>query len=120
MSTKQAKLLNDVIRACEAIQQFTAGRSREDYGTDLQMRSAGERQFSIVGEAIRKLELEDAGLAKRLTDWRRIIAFRNILVHAYDILDDNVIWKAVLEQMPVLLNESRQLLADLKGSKPAP
>jgi uncharacterized protein with HEPN domain len=120
MSSKQAKLLNDVVRACEAIQQFTAGRSRDDYAANLQMRSAVERQFAIVGEAIRKLEREDSSLAKRLSDWRRIIDFRNILVHGYDVLDDNVVWKAVTDQMPVLLGEARQLLAEIAGSKSAP
>jgi uncharacterized protein with HEPN domain len=112
MSSRPAKLLSDIVRACEAIQQFTSGRTRDDYCADLQLRSAVERQFGIVGEALRKLELEDASLAKRISDWRRIIAFRNILVHGYDSLDDNVVWGAVAVQLPILLSESRHLLSE--------
>ena len=113
MSNRQAKLLTDIVRSCEAIQQFTNGRSRADYGADLLLRSAVERQFGIVGEALRKLELEDASLAQRISDWRRIIAFRNILVHGYDSLDDDVVWAAVTAKVPVLLSEAQQLLLEV-------
>jgi len=44
---------------------------------------AVERAFSIIGEALVQLTREDAGIAARLSENRNIIAFRNILVHAY-------------------------------------
>ena len=46
-------------------------------------RSAVERQFEIIGEALGQLARLDPAMAERITDFRRVIAFRNILVHGY-------------------------------------
>jgi uncharacterized protein with HEPN domain len=73
-------------------------------------RSAVERQLEILGEAVRRLDLLSPELAERLTEHRRIIAFRNIIAHAYDGLDDDVVWQVVTEKLPILRNEAATLL----------
>jgi uncharacterized protein with HEPN domain len=42
-----------------------------------------ERQFEIMGEALSQLARERPGIVARITDYRRVIAFRNILIHGY-------------------------------------
>lgn len=116
MLNRRIKLLADIASACEAIQQFTSGQSVDDYTGDLMSQSAVERQFGIAGEALRKLELEDATLAHRISDWHRIIGFRNIVVHGYDSIDDTLVWKTVTDRVPILLGEVRQLLSELTQS----
>lgn len=46
-----------------------------------------ERNFEIIGEAMRRLANEDPETAAEISDHRRIIAFRNILIHGYDLVD---------------------------------
>ena len=107
------KLLADAISAGEAILAFTAGKTRANYGRDLLLRSAVERQFEILGEAVRRLELLDARLAQRISEYRRIIAFRNLIAHGYDSLDDDVVWQTVVDKLPILLADVRALLDEL-------
>lgn len=95
---------------------FLQGRDREAYDTDLMFRSAVERQLEILGEAIRRLDLLAPDLAGQLSEHRRIIAFRNIIAHAYDGLDDDVVWQVVTEKLPVLKGEAEGLLARLTQS----
>jgi uncharacterized protein with HEPN domain len=59
MPHTREKLLADVITAVDAIDNFLNGRSRADDDTDLMLRSAVERQFEILGEAMKRLELLD-------------------------------------------------------------
>ena len=85
-------------------------------GDDL-LRSAVERQFMTIGEALGRLRYFDAATASRITDVQRIIAFRNVIVHRYTDIDDNLVWTAAVEKVPLLLAEVRRLL-DEGGQTP--
>ena len=119
MAHSREKLLADIVGACASIGAFTQDRTRASYSADSMRRSAVERQFGILGEAMRRLELLDASLTGRITGHRRLIEFRNVLVHGYDSADDDVVWQAVTEKVPVLMSEARFLLAEItKPGKP--
>ncbi len=116
MPHKPEKLLADILAAVAAVGQFSRSKSRQDYGNDLLLRSAVERQLEILGEAIRRLQSLDPLLACRISEHRRIIAFRNIIAHGYDGLDDDVVWQVVVEKLPILANEAAELLNELETS----
>ena len=59
------------------ILEFAAEKTFEDYSGDALLRSGIERQFEIIGEALRRLVSVDAATASQITDSQRIIAFRN-------------------------------------------
>ena len=79
--------LSDARNAAAAIRQFTLGRTLDDFRNDLQLRSAVERQFMIIGEAFVQLEKHAPEIAAEIPDLRRITGFRNILVHGYERAD---------------------------------
>jgi uncharacterized protein with HEPN domain len=56
------------------------------------------------------LSREDPDLIARITDYQRIIAFRNILIHGYDMVDDRVVWDVVTNQLPNLDGEVKSLI----------
>jgi hypothetical protein len=62
-------------------------------------RSAVERQFEIIGEALSQLAKADATIASRVPDHRRIVAFRNVLIHGYAALDHTLVWRVVQEHL---------------------
>jgi uncharacterized protein with HEPN domain len=104
-------LLLDVVNACRTIEEIVATRTFDDYTSDIIVRSAVERQFTIVGEALRAALPREPALAETIPDIRRIIDFRNILVHGYRKLDDAIVWKTVREDLPRLAATVRGLLA---------
>ena len=89
------KYLFDIAEACSLIGRFTAGKSFEDYTGDPLLRSAVERQFEIAGEALSRLLQLAPDLIGRITDARRIVAFRNRLIHGYASVADEVVWGVV-------------------------
>ena len=44
-------------------------------------------KFEIIGEALNQLAKHDPALARRIPDIRDIIAFRNILIHGYAVIE---------------------------------
>ncbi|MBI2923543.1 MAG: DUF86 domain-containing protein [Planctomycetes bacterium] len=110
MNTRCRKLLQDVCTASALIEQFARGKSREDYGKDALLRSGIERQLLIVGEAMSRLVQEDPLLAAGFGDVKRIVAFRNILVHAYFQINDDVVWDVLQQHLPPLASMARSLL----------
>jgi uncharacterized protein with HEPN domain len=59
------------------------------------LRSAVERQFEIIGEAISQLHKVDANTAELIPEYKKIIAFRNILIHGYATIENNTVWGVV-------------------------
>jgi uncharacterized protein with HEPN domain len=70
-----------------------------------------ERQFEIIGEAIAKLAKLDSATAERIPDFRRLIAFRNVLIHGYADVDDELVWDLLRTRLPTLLEAVRRILA---------
>ena len=112
MRLESMKHLDDMRRAAGLISQFVAGRDLDDYVADPQLRSAVERQFQILGEALTRLTKTDAAAAGRISHATRIIAFRNILTHGYDIVDNEVVWDVIETDLPVLRQQVAAALAD--------
>jgi uncharacterized protein with HEPN domain len=103
----------DVKNAADAIIGFTRGRTLADYLRDAMLRSAVERQFEIIGEALSQLAKVDPSLAEEIPDLPQVIAFRNVLIHGYATVDHRTVWRTVEEELPALRDTSARLLARL-------
>lgn len=112
MRLEARKYLFDIRQAADRVAQFCEGKKFEDYRSDELLRSAVERQFEIMGEALSQLAKCDAELADRIKDHRKIIAFRNILIHAYATVDDRIVWGVVEGNLPALRAALAELLPD--------
>ena len=76
------------------------------------LRSAVERQFEIIGEALHQLSRQDQELARRIPDLPRIVAFRNRLIHGYSLIDHDVVWNTVTTELPALRERLDELLTE--------
>jgi len=110
MQPEIKKYLYDIQEACRKLDAFTKRRSLDNYLADEMLRSAVERQFEIVGEALSRLHKVDANLAGGIPDFRRIIAFRNILIHGYATIRNDTVWGVVQTDLPVLSSHIKELL----------
>ena len=111
MQLEVKKLLYDVRESADLIASFSKNRSFEDYVTDRMLRSAIERQFEIMGEALNRLAKIAPEVAAKIPDYRKIIGFRNVLIHGYDSVLDEVVWSILVEHLPNLAATVERLLA---------
>lgn len=109
--------LYDISQAAERIVRLTEGKSLADYQADENLRLIVERSFEIIGEAMRQAIDAEPSLGGRITKVRRIIDFRNTLIHAYHMVDPAIVWDIVQGHLPRLLGEVKAML---EGEWPDP
>ena len=100
----------DALKAAEAVQTFLRGRTYEAFVENDLLRSAVERQLEIIGEALSQLAKVDPQIADNVAELRRIIAFRNILVHGYAAIDYDTVWRLIEDKLPELQSNLTMLL----------
>ncbi len=100
------KLLLDISNACEEIMEFTEGKNIAVFKKDRILQLALERQFEIIGEALYRLDrIDHENLIDNIPEYSKIISFRNVIAHGYDILDQDVLWDFAKERVPELLEK---------------
>ena len=112
------KALEDVQDCASFVVAASDGNDLSYYRRDRLFRQAVERNLEIIGEAIWRISRYDAETASRISELRRIIAFRNRLIHGYDLLDDELVWETVKAEVPVLLSEVEGLLQEQRDRNP--
>lgn len=110
ISDRAAKYVWDARQAASRIARFTSGRRFDEYLADEMLRSAVERQFEIIGEALVGLRRVDPDAAATIPDLPRIVAFRNLLVHSYARIDDRLVWSVVEGELTPLSDQFDRLL----------
>jgi uncharacterized protein with HEPN domain len=86
------------------------GRSFEELAADERDRLAIERLLEIVGEAANHIAPSTMAQLDRLP-WRDMIDMRNVVIHRYFAIEIEAIWKTVVEDLPLLVNEIEAFLA---------
>nr|WP_293834866.1 HepT-like ribonuclease domain-containing protein [uncultured Arsenicibacter sp.] len=103
------KYLKDILIAIEDIYSFLGDEPDYDrYNQNLMLQYAVERALGIIGEAT-----NHAGRLRpdiEISHLRQIVNLRNIVIHAYDGVDNQVIWGVVIGYLPILKEEVSILL----------
>lgn len=102
--------LNDILEAASAIQAATLDLDADSYGSSRLIRSAVEREFIIIGEALRVISQMAPDLFERIPEGRQIIDFRNLLTHEYPNISDRIVWGAIETDLPLLIQHCAQEL----------
>ncbi len=106
MKLGTAKRLHDARLACEEIQTFSAGVSREAFLAD-----RGLKLIEIIGEALRQAHLLEPDVVECIAEYRRIINTRNRIVHGYDSVDYGLLWDISQKRIPELERAISRVLA---------
>lgn len=96
--------------ASEAI-EMAGGRRREDLDKDRMLNLSLVRLVEIVGEAATHVSQTNRSRFSNIP-WPQIVGLRNRLIHGYDQVDFEVLWKIIQEDLPPLVVELRRILGD--------
>ncbi|GGE35919.1 HepT-like ribonuclease domain-containing protein [Psychroflexus planctonicus] len=108
MTEKNKKYLFDILSAIDLIEKFTVDISDfNTYQRDLKTQSAVERQLAIIGEALNQLKKNKLDL--KIENDKQIIGFRNRLIHAYDSIDNSIVWVVLNRHLMKLKDEIQNM-----------
>jgi uncharacterized protein with HEPN domain len=101
--------LFDLLEAAETVVRFIGSRAQADYDSDEQLRAAVERKIEIVGEACRGISRQTQE-AHPENPWRKVAATRHVLVHEYNAVNDQIIWRIATVYVPDLIAQLKRLI----------
>ena len=108
MSREWRLYVADMREFCARIAEYTDGLSREEFEKTRLVYDATLRNLELIGEAARHVP-EEARAKAPDVPWRRVVAVRNILIHGYLGLDNDVIWDIVQNEIGKLLRALEKL-----------
>lgn len=112
MNQRTSKHLYEIAEASKAIMSFTKGLDLDKYSADDRTRSAVERKFEIIGEALRRIRDDDAETFGQIESGNQINGMRNRLIHGYDAVDDEIVLETIANDLPKLSHCATHLLTD--------
>ena len=107
--TDKARLLH-ILDAINFIETFLVNKTKDDFFNDFQLRFAIERQLEIIGEAANHLS-DDTKNQNNNIEWRKIVAFRNFLIHEYFGVDLELIWGITQNNLTDLKATIKKIIA---------
>ncbi len=84
------------------------GKSFANFKLNLMLKRAIERDLEIIGEATKRILERDPNI--EISNARKIVNLRNLVIHSYDSISDENIWAIVINNLPALKEEIQKLL----------
>ena len=101
-------VLKDIVNAAQLVVTFVDGFEKNTFNNDWKTRSAVLYQLTIIGEAVKRLSADFRAIHAGIP-WALMAGMRDHLVHAYDLVDWDEVWKTAVTDIPNLLEKIQKL-----------
>jgi uncharacterized protein with HEPN domain len=112
MSRDDATLL-DILKAARLAVDFKGKLVKKTFLRDAKTQSAILHQLLVIGEAAKRLSVDFRARHTEIP-WVRIAGMRDKLIHAYDAVDLDEVWKTLTQEIPPLISFLEPLVAPKK------
>lgn len=100
--------IEDMLVCAQNILEFTDGMSFDAFLDDPRTIRAVAFELTTIGEAARAVPAEIQDKYPNVP-WGKMQGIRNVLVHEYFRIDEEILWKAARENMPQLIEALLEL-----------
>jgi uncharacterized protein with HEPN domain len=107
--------LKDILDAIRKIENYTRNISFDDFVVDELIKDGVVRNLEVIGEAVKNIPV-DIKDKKPEVEWKKIAGLRDILIHDYFGIDEDIVWDAVKNKLPELEEEINGILSEIEGA----
>lgn len=118
MQRELEKYLWDILQSIENIRSFQSEMDFEEYQSTRLVQAATEREFEIIGEALRQIEENYPGATGQFPDVPLAIGMRNRLAHGYFTTDPRTLWTASKDDLSRLEAAVRKSVGEIPDEPP--
>ncbi len=105
--------IDDVIKSSTSIAKYIEKSSKEQFDKNEELQDAVIRRLEIIGEAVKRLPLEFRDLYPEIA-WKGATGMRDILIHMYDNVETDQVWRTITEVLPAFKLQLEELLTKLE------
>lgn len=98
--------IESIILEIEMVKKITENNF-DNFQKNFLITRAVERQLEIIGEALNKIKQLDSSL--QINNSKNIISLRNLIVHAYDSIDIEILWGIIQKDIPILKSDIEKI-----------
>ena len=102
-----------ILDAISEIENYTAKTNLPAFLNNSMMRFASIKQIEIIGEAANSISKETKAKFTEI-EWKQMAGMRNILIHEYFGVDNNLIWQVIMEDIPKLRSKIENIITLLE------
>ena len=99
----------DIVAAARMALGYVEGGAFDEFMGNTMRQDAVVRQLLVIGEAAKRISDEFKALHPAIP-WRQMAGMRDILVHAYDHVDIDEVWRVVTDDLKDLVTAVEPLL----------
>ncbi len=109
MSSRDDRLgLGDMLSHAKEAVEMLGNSSREDLKNNRMQQLALTHLVEIVGEAANRVSQETQKTCPQIP-WPLIIGMRNRLIHGYDLIDLDLLYDTITEDLPELIDSLEKI-----------
>ena len=107
--------LKDILDAIRKIENYTKAISFDDFVMDELIQDGVVGNLEVIGEAVKNIP-EGIKDKKPEVEWKKIAGLRDILIHDYFGIDEDIVWDAVKNKLPELKEKIIEILSEIEGA----
>jgi uncharacterized protein with HEPN domain len=91
--------------------EMVKGKTRADLDADRQLNLALVRLVEVIGEAAARIP-DDFRARYPQVPWRQIVGMRHRMIHDYDVIDFDILWAVLRQDLPPLIEQLEAIVRE--------
>src|SRR3989344_5883077 len=106
--------LEDILKSIKLIEEYVGNIPKEEFTSNQKLQDSVVRRLEIIGEAVKNIP---DSFRKKYPEieWKEIAGTRDRIIHAYFIVDLNIVWEIIKKDLPKFKKEIKKIISEIEA-----